>query len=835
MFSYRVGRAACRGVFAAVLLALFPIVAAAQDGRIAGTVFDEQRAPIVGAQVEVTGTVLSTVTDADGRFALDGVPVGTVEIRTAQAGYLQEVTEVPVQAGQTSEVSVVLQGVPITLDEIVVSAGRRAQRVTEAPATIVRIDASELELSVGNSFVGALKQVQGLDYAQVGITSVAINARGFNSSFNNRMLMLEDGRIAVLPENGLPVGTLTPVSKIDLASMEVIIGPGAALYGADASNGVFSLTTKDPRDYPGTTVEVTGGNREYFNFQGRQAGTFGNWGYKVTGEYQTAHDWENRIQADPRVATSPLEITPGDTTGLDWQNEVLRGYGALVYYRGDSQFEINAGASQSNAVGQTNVGRNQLVDWTYNVLQAKATLPNWYFSAYRTQSNAGDTYAANRYTTTRLNPNNTALSDVEVREISDWPGGGELYAAEAQNNFRLPSLLNTTIVSGVQFRRDVVRSDEEWLTDRLTGEDLEINQLGVYAQAESDLSDQFQLILAGRYDTHDNYDSQFSPKVGLIFKPVEGQAFRATYNRAFKSPSTLQTNFFIPNFVPFVGVFGNREGFTVQRADGSIAREYQPLVPEENQTYELGYKGILRNRLFVDIAGYYSRYENFLSPLSVIANPLVPGAATIAFDAQGDPVVDEQGGPQVVLTYFNLGEATIYGTDIGVNYVVTPRIDLVGTYSYVKLDELEGVDTNVPGEVEATSLNSPSNKWTLGANFRDFGNLLGAATLRRVQDYYFRSGVNFGQIPGFTTLDLNFGYKLPRFNSQINLGVSNLFACGGQYAYAGLDANNQPIDRFRQNPISEERECGFGVKHQELINMPEIGTMVFLGVRFQTR
>ena len=66
------------------------------------------------------------------------------------------------------------------------------------------------------------------------MTSVGINARGFNSSFNNRMLMIEDGRVSVLPENGLPVGTLTATPKVDISGIEVLVGPGSALYGPDA-------------------------------------------------------------------------------------------------------------------------------------------------------------------------------------------------------------------------------------------------------------------------------------------------------------------------------------------------------------------------------------------------------------------------------------------------------------------------------------------------------------------------------------------------------------------------------------------------------------------------
>ncbi|HEU0055330.1 MAG TPA: TonB-dependent receptor, partial [Longimicrobium sp.] len=487
-----------RTLLMAAALALVPALAAAQTGTIRGTVSAGDGDAVRSAQVTVVGTRLTAFTGPMGAFTLAGVPAGAHRIRVSRAGFLASEQDVTVRAGEETLVAVKLNDSPVELDEMVVSASRRVERRSEAPATVTRVGPEVLDNVAGNSFVGALKQANGLDFVQVGMTAVAINARGFNSSFNNRMLMLEDGRIAVLPENGLPVGSFTPIPKVDLAGVEVIVGPGSALYGADASNGVLTLTSKDPRDYPGTTVEVTGGSRQYADIQLRHAGVRGNLGYKIAGEYNRFDDWENRIGASAAVG-APLERSVGDTAGLNWDSDVVRGYGALVYYRGDSQFEVNGGWSQTNGVGQTNVGRNQLVDWTYNVVQAKATLPNWYFSAYRTQSNAGDSYAANRYTTNRLAAANAALSDEQVRQLSDWPSNGQLYAAEAQNTFRVRPLLNTQFTWGGQYRHDVVSSDRKWLTDRLTGENLTIDQWGVYAQSETQLIPGVRLMLAGRY------------------------------------------------------------------------------------------------------------------------------------------------------------------------------------------------------------------------------------------------------------------------------------------------------------------------------------------------
>lgn len=810
-------RQSWRALLLAAALALAPCVARAQTGTIRGTVSGADGKAVAAATVQIQGTRFIGSTNVLGQFSLSGVPQGLHRLRVSKPGFVAHTSDVTVRPGEETLVAVKLEENNVELDAMVVSASRRAERRSEAPATITRVNAEQLAETPGNSFVGALKQATGLDFVQVGMTSVAINARGFNSSFNNRMLMLEDGRIAVLPENGLPVGGFTPIPKIDLSSVEVVVGPGSALYGADASNGVLTLSSKDPRDYPGLQFEATGGNRSYADFQGRFAGVTGSWGYKLAGEYNTFNDWSNRIHATA-AATSPLETSVGDTSGLNWDSNVARGYGQVLRYMGDAQLSLTGGYSRSNGVGQTNVGRNQLVDWTYDVVQLKAQSPHWYASAYRTESNAGKSYAANRYTSNRaLSP--ASISDDSVRRMSDWPDDGQLYAGELQNNFRFRPLLNTLFTWGGQYRHDVVSSDRQWLTDRLTGQDITINQWGVYAQSETPLLPQLRLMLAARYDDHQSYDPQFSPKAGLVWTPVNGQTFRVFYNRAFKSPTTLQTSFWIPDFAPAVGVFGNKDGITVKDAQGNVVRTYSPLVPERNTTWEAGYKGLINGRMFIDVSGYWSRYRNFMSPLVIIANPYTGASATFAYsNATGKQYVDDAGVKQVVLTYFNLGRATIYGTDMSLTYVLNSKVDFTGTASFLNLKSVEGVNTALASDAEATALNSPVTKWTLGTHLRDLGRWSGGATLRYVNGYHFLSGINNGRIPTFSTADLNLGYRIPNMHSQVNLAVANLFTC-----------------HMQDLTITDGEQCGFGVKHTEMVNMPAIGTMVFLGLRVDVK
>ena len=769
------------------------------------------------------------MTNESGHYAIANVPAGTYSLQVRRIGHRAVIVrDVAVRDGRQTEVNVTLSAVSIELAPIVVSASRRPEKITDAPATITRISAEEIENTAGNSFAPALKAAVGLDFIQIGVTAVAVNARGFNSAFNNRMLMMEDNRIAVLPENGLPVGEFTTIPKVDLAGVEVLVGPGSALYGPDASNGVITLTTKDPRAYPGSTLELTGGTQGFYDVQGRQAGVFGDgrFGYKLTGEYESAKDWSNQNVYAPISATAP----PSPEIGADWNTNVGRLGGALVYYfPGSSRLELNGGWSKSNAIGITNVGRNQLVGWQYGEAQLKFSDPHWFAQVYHTRSRSGDTYQLNGFAQNRLRY--PSISDDSVRHLSDFPAAGDLTAAEVQNNFTVPALNGTRFTVGAQYRHDQVSSDRQWLTDAKTGQDIKVNQKGVYGQVEIPLVSMVRLVGAARYDKHDYYDGQFSPKAALLVSPDQNNTFRVSYNRAFKSPTILQTSFFYPDFSPAVGVFGNRDGFVIKDAGGNVVRTIDPIQPEVNNTWELGYKGIIGDRLFLDLTGYYSKFDKFMSPLVVIANFLTPASAggpTYAFDAKtGEQITGVGGGPQIPLTYYNVGQAKVKGVDFGLRYLLTPNVVLTGTTS---IQHLDTVIAKAGDPAEATAFNSPTFKMTLGA---DGSNLFGSGfragvTFREVDGYNFLSGVNNGRQPTFMTFDARVGYDIPAYHASINLSVLNAFACR-----KGTTTANGWIASGRPEVYDATSKCGFGTRHAEMLNTPMVGTMAFLGVRLE--
>ena len=811
---------------------ILPSAVFAQSGRIVGRVTDVQGAAIAGVQLLASPAGTSASTGSDGRFTIRGVPAGAQSVRAYRFGYRQRtIAGVTVSANADARLDIQLEPAAVMLGGVVTSASRRVEKITDAPATITRIDEAQIANSIGNSFAAALKEVKGLEFIQTGILSSAVNARGFNSSFNNRMLQVEDGRIGVLAESGLPVGSLTTVSKVDLAGVEVLVGPGSALYGPDASNGVVTLQTKDPRQYPGWTLEVDGGSRSFYDVQGRYAGNSGHLGYKVTGEYVAVDEFRNDATYPSVTAGQPTLVIP--ERDANWRNDIIRGSGSLGwYFDGGNRFMATVGASKLNGIGPTNVGRNQLQNYGYRDYQLQFTSPRWFAQAYMSNSVSGTTFQLNGLAQNSVRF--PTISYDSVKALSAFPGDGRLQAAEIQNNFSIgmlgktgvAAIDNTHFTFGGQVRRDRVSTYGKWLSDRSTGSPILISQRGVYGQLEAPLHEMLRFVFAGRYDKHDRYAAQWSPKAALLFTPIPDQTFRVTYNKAFKSPSILQTDFFFPNFQPFIGVFGNLDGFDIKNNAGVVVNTFDPIRPEINKTWELGYKGVVAQRLFVDVVGYRTHFDGFQSPLVVIANPLLGANATTAFNHKtGVRITDAAGGPQVALTYFNAGEAKIRGIDAGLRFQLTDKIAASGSGSVVEIDTIIRKATD---PVEATAFNSPSVRLTGGMDFTNvIQSVVAGFTTRYVSKYDFRSGVNYGLVPAFGTLDLSASYRLPNRNAKILFQAQNIFSCVGGTTTPpdlGIGSANQAI-------YTAGRECGFGKQHQEMINAPKLGPIVLLGLR----
>lgn len=763
--------------------------ALAQSGWIEGQVLDATSgAALPGANVVLVETGQGTTTDVDGAFRLGPVSPGRYTLQVSFVGY-QARTQL-VQVG-TAPVRLTLTLAPALFEAeaVVVTGTRQTEKLLEAPVTIETITAADLTRTGGGTFLSALAGLKGIDFVDAGINAQGISARGFNSQFNTRMLAMIDGRVAQLPGTGLPQGNFLPTAPLDVKAIEVVVGPASALYGPNAHTGVVNVITKDPWDESGLSLAARTGERSLIDITGRAAGTVGSWGWKVTGQYLEADDFEpSREEGLHNYGTTIFEgDVLRDLGGYHIRSAKLEGF---LYYRlGPWQAKAGAGYSTNDNFGLTNNGRNHIRGWEVQYQTVEVSHPNWYAQFTRTKNDAGRTYQLNAVVQAAAAQvaAGVPLDQVDLgalREASKFVDRGALLDGEVQYRQSLP-FLQGRVVAGVQVRRYLPDSDGTFLADA-GGEDLSATEVGGYAQLDLRLlPDRLRLVTAARIDRHTNYSTQFSPKAALVYTVLPGHNVRFGYNRAFKSPTILENYLFIPirrfDILTgyYVNAFGNRDGYVIKDASGQVVNRVEGLEPEQVDALELGYKGAFGTRAFVDVVGYYSWYRNFISPLTLVAD----GFTTLAYEADGTTPVRAPASDALfngLLTYLNFGRAQVAGLDAGLTLYPSPYVTLSGSVSLISLRSF----TETAGQNELP-LNVPETKLKGNVTVRNVGlqGYFASLSARYQSAYRFVSGYwnsetmlpeHDGKVPARTVLDLTLGYQVPRIGLDLTLSISNL-------------------------------------------------------------
>lgn len=680
---------------------------AQNTGTIEGTVTDQESGEVMpGVNVALIGTTKGAATNEAGVYEITEIEPGTYTVKATYLGYATfESDELTVEAGQTITLNIGLEQTVWRGNEVVVSGSRRPEKLLESPTTIERVSLEDIETSGGSTFMSTLSNLKGVNYTNAGMNTQLISARGFNSSFNTRMLFLIDGRLATLGGTGLPQGNFLPSSKIDLKSIEVVLGPAAALYGPNSGAGVVNVTTKDPWDQSGVTVEARAGNQSLRDINYRIAGTVNeNFGYKVTGQYMKAVDFkpqrEDSLHFYQAAGTKPTASNTVFETDVveDYDVGATKINGSLYYKLGDWKVSGTYGWSSTDQFSLTGNGRNRIEDWQVDYQTFQVSHANWFAQVTRTGNKAGS-YQLNQVVPAVQAMVNAGMSldqiDIEsIRESVAFIDDTEIYDSELQYNDQFGDL---NLVAGLNYRNYLPESQGTYLEDG-QGQDISRELFGGYAQLDYDVvPDKLQLVAAARVDANTDYDTQFSPKGSVVYTAVPGHNIRATYNRAFTTPTILQSHAYIPVpdlFAPGYSflIGGNTEGYTIEDPSGNVVNTIDPTSPEEVNSMELGYKGAFGEKLFIDVVGYYSWYQNFIGT-DVVAD----GINTIAY-RNGEQVLVDGSTFTALQTYINFGEAEVQGFDLGLNYYFNDRYSMNANLSTIKLVDFtnETTDAQLP-------------------------------------------------------------------------------------------------------------------------------------------
>ncbi len=499
--------------------------------------------PLSGVVVAVQDLGLSVATDATGRYVLSRVPAGQQLLQFRRIGFAARDVTVIVTAGRPATADAVLDPQPIDLGTVVVEGVSRApERMIDAPAAVDVVRPATAEpLSITGQVPLALARVPGLDVTQSGMNDFNVNARGFNTMLTRKMLVLQDGRdLATALVIRQTWGALAEPLE-DLGRIEVIRGPGSALYGANAYNGVINITTPPARDVVGTTLTVGGGELGTARADLRHASVSlnGRLGVRVNLGYTRSDDWtRSRTAKDgsdwkeeyaPTAATPPTSPGPervalnGQTTdaatgrALDTPDPLVTVYGSarVDYYAANrSIVTFEGGAAQEeNPVFTIGSGRNQ----------ARRLVRPWARLAW----DAGGSGVSAWY------------SGLSLPEMVRLASGEPVYTSEAA--FHLEGRTSQSfareagrLVVGASVQDNEVNSNGTILG--LAYDDRSDQYYGAFAQLEYRVG-LVRVIGAVRWDDANLYAPQLSPKAAFVFTPTKNHALRVSVNRAFLTPS----------------------------------------------------------------------------------------------------------------------------------------------------------------------------------------------------------------------------------------------------------------------------------------------------------
>ena len=805
-----------------------PSILIAQQYEVRGKVTDEQRKPLPGATVNIKGSSTTVVTDNDGDFSCTTKESGLIRLIISYVGYETSEISVEVVDGLPAPVAAILILDTKAGNDIVVSASKRPEKITNAPASIHVIGIKDVDQFAGSNVGELVSRIQGVEYTRNGLTEINFNARGLNSAFNNKVFQIVDGRNSMSALSAsLPVMNRGTTIKDDIERLEIILGPQSALYGPNAHNAVFNTITKDPRKYQGTTVALSAGSRYQFSGRIRQAAKINNkWAYKLTGEYAIGREFNfyDSVYAGnqpPRLQGpfGPAVAIPERINDFNFRH--LRGEAHAFYsVSPKSDIIVSRGASNNNWLQVTTSGRNQMRGVTYSFLQARFVHPHFFANIYNTWGSLGTSYSVGNYTRDFWNiTNSTATSGANRRLPAD---SAEIYAlrnrfkeesqrinAELQYNYTFKKQ-GLFIVAGMNYQKEQPNGFGITLLDSFNK--IKVTQYGAVFQLDKSLPWGARLISTTRLDKHDNFGIFVSPRFALLKKIGDGN-FRITWGRAYAMPS-------IQNQYAGIGrnLFGNGGGITYIRTntkfnDPNSISSTMPLKPEQISTWEIGYKGTLAKKLFIDVNYYNGLSKNFISPTRSISGRVltVNGVPVTHNPATAGAIINDTLRSASFSTFLNYGNVRAYGLDLGLTYTFSKFVNAAVKYSWFGSDITKDNaknDANVDGYVslEEKSMNAPGNRGMLILNFQnlckekvfinlsaryvekyDFysanqiGTAAGEGSRGRVyggmlngQPRTYLKNYDWGPLGGFTTIDLAAGYRI---NEQVrlNMGITNVF------------------------------------------------------------
>ena len=691
---------------------------------------------------------------APGLLALETDPAA----RPAQAAQAAA-AQVPPATPPAEEEREVRRAEEVTVE----SAAKVASKLIDAPATMSVVTSEQLASQPAQNMADTLRSVPGMNVIQTSARDINLTARQATSTLATSQLVTVDGRSVYLDFFGLVLWDLVPSpTSGEIKQIEVVRGPASVVWGANAVNGVVNIITKTPRESEGFGLVLGAG---LFDRDGGSRESDGN-GYQFNGSFSYAKaindTWSYRLNAgyfnsDPYsrpTGSVPLDCHPfGVNPCRTASGSALPGgfpIGGAAYPADASQ----PGAFENDGTSQPKFGLRFDQDFTNG---GRVTYEGGYYGTegivhtgigpFRLESGSYMAYGRVSYNKGALRMSafgNFLDAEAPNLLVSDPDTLGPIILAFKTQTYDF-EIGNTNVVGGhhiLTYGGNLRQNNFD--ISLAQGDDR--TEFGAYGHWEYFI-DKFRFAVGARVDKFGNIDDPvFSPRVSIMFKPTPDHSLRASYNRAFVSPSFinnyLNQNIQFPQAIdltPLKPLIGPAAALvpppfllTVNAFGNSEMRE------QSTDAYEVAYTGTFGGKTTVGLAAYLTDTDDninftYIFPPGTpgyppptyysVTNPAkgvtVPTATTPAQPITLSPILmgilaqvpPQFGGPIVLpekaATYLNLGPTRNRGIEASIDHRFNDEWSMNANYSWQDQPEILDADSGqIPYPVQEVGIAS---------------------------------------------------------------------------------------------------------------------------------
>ena len=447
----------------------------------------------------------------------------------------------------------------VVADNVSIASGY-SQSIQSAPAVTSVITAEQIKNMGARDLYDVLQTVPGFFLAQniAGIEPIIV-VRGFWSSFNQTVLILLDGipQTNDLSGDRLAVLGLLPLDMID--RIEIIRGPGSALYGADAFSAVINIITRQtPPDK--TQITLGGGSLQTYDARWMSGGRVGNFDIVGAFEYKASDGDAPFIVADLQTSIDHLFGTRASLApGLSNTNQHL--FGALVNVTGDHTSlmlrtslgrDIGMGIGLAAALDpygtiDTNTFEGRF-EWRTNGDQwkAKVIFDELFYQTLINNAHLFPPGAFNLFPDGVISNSNIQLQKTRLQSIVEYTGWPSHhfslgFGAETNRIKQNSESRNYTLINGLTIPLGTVQAIEDPNLLSFGGRAFSNDLQFIYLQDEWHLYQDWALTWGVRYDHYSDYGHQFSPRIALVWDASPYLSAKLLYGRGFRGPSLVDT------------------------------------------------------------------------------------------------------------------------------------------------------------------------------------------------------------------------------------------------------------------------------------------------------